>query len=104
MVEAVKLEVVKTLTAVQIRTREELPEADDRLHVENVRLQHPGMEEAAQGVEEAALGGNGDVALAEAATKRKAQPAMRSTQKVGRNEPCPCGSGKKYKHCHGKLA
>jgi preprotein translocase subunit SecA len=44
------------------------------------------------------------VALAEAATKRKAQPAMRSTQKVGRNEPCPCGSGKKYKHCHGKLA
>jgi preprotein translocase subunit SecA len=29
---------------------------------------------------------------------------VRSTQKVGRNDPCPCGSGKKYKHCHGKLA
>jgi len=28
----------------------------------------------------------------------------RSQPKVGRNEPCPCGSGKKYKHCHGKLA
>jgi preprotein translocase subunit SecA len=27
----------------------------------------------------------------------------RPTQKVGRNQPCPCGSGKKYKHCHGKL-
>ena len=25
-------------------------------------------------------------------------------RKVGRNDPCPCGSGKKYKHCHGKLA
>jgi preprotein translocase subunit SecA len=29
---------------------------------------------------------------------------VRSTQKVGRNDPCPCGSGKKYKQCHGKLA
>src|SRR5437763_501648 len=30
-------------------------------------------------------------------------PMLRHTQKVGRNGPCPCGSGKKYKHCHGKL-
>ncbi|MCZ7655606.1 MAG: SEC-C metal-binding domain-containing protein [Rhodocyclaceae bacterium] len=29
---------------------------------------------------------------------------MRHGQKVGRNDPCPCGSGKKYKHCHGKLS
>jgi len=29
---------------------------------------------------------------------------MRSTQKVGRNDPCPCGSGKKFKQCHGKLS
>jgi preprotein translocase subunit SecA len=29
---------------------------------------------------------------------------VRETRKVGRNEPCPCGSGKKYKHCHGALA
>ncbi|MER2603475.1 MAG: SEC-C metal-binding domain-containing protein [Candidatus Competibacter phosphatis] len=28
---------------------------------------------------------------------------MREGRKVGRNEPCPCGSGKKYKHCHGQL-
>ena len=28
----------------------------------------------------------------------------RAVQKVGRNDPCPCGSGKKYKHCHGQLA
>ncbi|HEV8096738.1 MAG TPA: SEC-C metal-binding domain-containing protein [Burkholderiales bacterium] len=28
---------------------------------------------------------------------------MRGAAKIGRNEPCPCGSGKKYKHCHGKL-
>jgi preprotein translocase subunit SecA len=31
-------------------------------------------------------------------------PQVREVRKVGRNEPCPCGSGKKYKHCHGQLA
>jgi preprotein translocase subunit SecA len=97
MVEAVKLEVTKTLTAVEIRTREEVPQADDSQHVENVRMQHADYEEAPSS------NGNGDVAIAEAATKKKAQPIVRHTQKVGRNDPCPCGSGKKYKHCHGKL-
>jgi len=29
---------------------------------------------------------------------------VRSSQKIGRNDPCPCGSGKKYKQCHGRLA
>ena len=33
-----------------------------------------------------------------------AQPVQRGDDKVGRNDPCPCGSGKKYKHCHGALA
>jgi preprotein translocase subunit SecA len=43
---------------------------------------------------------NGDVVVAEAPKKRP----VRVGQKVGRNDPCPCGSGKKYKHCHGKLS
>ena len=101
MVEAVKLEVTKTLTAVQIRTQDDI-KPDDQSHIENVRPLHPtsggGMEEL-----EPEYGSNGDVALAEAATKKKAQPIVRHTQKIGRNDPCPCGSGKKYKHCHGKL-
>jgi len=100
MVEAVKLEVIKTLTAVQIRSKDDV-KPDDESHVENVRPQHPslgGMEGAEPDY------GNGDVALAEAATKKKAQPVVRHTQKVGRNDPCPCGSGRKYKHCHGKLS
>ncbi len=100
MIEAVKLEVVKTLTAVEIRTREEVPQVDDRQHVENVRMQHSEYEEALVGANGDAAG---DVALAEAATKKKAQPMVRHAQKIGRNDPCPCGSGKKYKHCHGKL-
>jgi preprotein translocase subunit SecA len=94
MIESVKLEVVKTLTNVQYGERP--PEIDDRSHVENVRAQHGEFEEAVAG------DGNGDVALAEAATKKR--PITRVGQKVGRNDPCPCGSGKKYKHCHGKLA
>jgi preprotein translocase subunit SecA len=96
MVESVKLEVVKTLTNVQYGERP--PEVDDRQHVENLRAQHGELDEPA-----AIEGnGNGDVALAEAATKKR--PVTRPGQKVGRNDPCPCGSGKKYKHCHGKLA
>ena len=100
MVEAVKLEVIKTLTAVEIRTQEDI-RPDDQSHIENVKPVHAdsgGAEEA-----DAMYADNGDVALAEAATKKKAQPMVRHTQKVGRNDPCPCGSGKKYKHCHGKL-
>ena len=44
-----------------------------------------------------------DVAAASAAPDRP-QTVRRDGRKVGRNEPCPCGSGKKYKHCHGKLS
>ena len=88
MLEAVKLEVTKTLCLAEFRAGEEVPRADDAQHVENVRLQHADYEEA----------------LAEAAETKKSQPVVRPSQKVGRNEPCPCGSGKKYKHCHGKLA
>jgi len=100
MVESVKLEVIKTLTAVEIRTQEDL-RPDDQSHVENITPLHPvsgGAEEV-----EPEYAGNGDVALAEAATRKKAQPVVRHAQKIGRNDPCPCGSGKKYKHCHGKL-
>jgi preprotein translocase subunit SecA len=92
MLEAVKLEVIKTLTTVEIRAAEEVPQVDDKPHVENVRLQHAGYEEALAAGED------------EEKSKPAAPPAVRATRKVGRNDPCPCGSGKKYKHCHGKLA
>ncbi len=95
MVEAVKLEVTKTLTAVQIRTQEDI-KPDDESHVENVRPVHPGSDGGTQAQPDY----NGDVAVAEEPKKRP----VRVGQKVGRNDPCPCGSGKKYKHCHGKLS
>ena len=87
LLNAIKLEVTKNLTAVEIRTQEEVPKVDDAPHVENVRLQHADYEEA----------------LAAGTEEKKPQPQVRPLQKVGRNDPCPCGSGKKYKHCHGKL-
>jgi len=95
MIEAVKLEVTKTLTAVQIRTQEDL-KPDEESHVENVRTVHPSSDAGTQTEADE----NGEVALAEAPKKRP----VRVAQKVGRNDPCPCGSGKKYKHCHGKLS
>ncbi len=100
MLEAVKLEVTKTLTAVEIRTQEDI-RPDDQSHVENVRPVHApsGMSGAEAELEPAE---NGDVALAAAAV-RKQRPVVRQATKVGRNDPCPCGSGKKYKHCHGRL-
>jgi len=100
MVESVKLEVIKTLTAVEIRTQDDI-KPDDQSHVENVKPLHPTSASTEEAEPEYA--GNGDLALAEAATKKKAQPVVRHAQKIGRNDPCPCGSGKKYKHCHGKL-
>jgi preprotein translocase subunit SecA len=94
MIESVKLEVTKTLVAVQIRTQEDI-KPDDESHVENVRPIHPSSDGGAQ-----AQADDGDVAVAEAPKKRP----VRVGQKVGRNDPCPCGSGRKYKHCHGKLS
>jgi preprotein translocase subunit SecA len=45
-----------------------------------------------------------DAAMRKQGDAGKAQTIRRATPKVGRNDPCPCGSGKKYKHCHGKRA
>jgi preprotein translocase subunit SecA len=89
MLEAVKLEVTRTLVAIEIRSSDAAPQADVAPHVENVRMQHADYDTA--------LGaGEGEAAP-------KPQPA-RAGQKIGRNDPCPCGSGRKYKHCHGKLS
>ena len=95
MVEAVKLEVTKTLTAIEIRTQNDVPKPDDQSHVENVRPIHPSSDGGAQAEPDY----NGEVAVAEAPKQRP----VRVGQKVGRNDACPCGSGKKYKQCHGKL-
>ena len=100
MLETVKREVCRILTHLAIRTPEQVQQIEQLEAAarapERVQYQHPQLEEA--------LVGAGADAEAEVAPLRKPAPFVRQIGKVGRNDPCPCGSGKKYKHCHGKLA
>ncbi len=89
MFEQVKMEVTRILMSVQVRTAQEVEAvAEQAPELQNVRYQHADYDEA----------------LAEANSDEKAQPFVRTGEKVGRNDPCPCGSGKKYKQCHGRLS
>ncbi|MFW0094415.1 MAG: preprotein translocase subunit SecA [Coxiella endosymbiont of Haemaphysalis qinghaiensis] len=95
MLARIKYEVVATLSKLEVITKEQVVEQRQRLfHQPTTELQY-------QRAEMIALQGTIGVAVAEA---ESAQPFVRSQPKIGRNEACPCGSGQKYKHCHGKLA
>ncbi|HXF66889.1 MAG TPA: preprotein translocase subunit SecA [Burkholderiales bacterium] len=96
MLESIKSEVTRTLMSVQIRSAEELRQVEEPAAPRNIQYRH------------AEFTGSADMALeaepeGEVAVLERPQPFVRGTRKVGRNDPCPCGSGKKYKHCHGKL-
>ena len=104
MLDRIKADVTRTLMLVQIRSAEEVAQAEEPAQLRNVTYQHAEAVEAlAEGstVEGEAAAVQAETALAEAA---RAQPFVRPGQKVGRNDPCPCGSGKKYKVCHGRLS
>ena len=94
LLEKVKREVISLLARVRIRSEEEVAaaEAQERARAESInrqmQFQHPDM---------------GGMGADEEAADVRVQQALASGQ-VGRNDPCPCGSGKKFKHCHGQLA
>ena len=89
LLQSVRVEVTRMLTTVEIRSESQIEEAEAPPQLENVQYPHADYDEA--------LGtANGEQAAA--------QPEVRHVDKIGRNDPCPCGSGKKYKHCHGKLS
>jgi preprotein translocase subunit SecA len=104
MLDKVKRDVVAILSRVRIRSDEEIAqlEAEERRRLEaqtrKMNFEHADTggfgsdEEAAQAQ---ALAATGEGVLAQ---------ARNTGAKIGRNEPCPCGSGKKYKQCHGQLA
>ncbi|BBB59093.1 protein translocase subunit SecA [Undibacterium sp. KW1] len=97
MLEAIKNEVVRTVVTVRIQSREEIDAAEERLaqsQIENVHYQHADFDADATPEE----------MLAPVADFGTDQPEINYALKVGRNDPCPCGSGKKFKQCHGKLA
>jgi preprotein translocase subunit SecA len=94
LLDVIKMEVTRVLMAVRIQTESQVAEAAEAIEeraarLENVRYTHPN--------EDGSVSQEADVATAVAT-------AVAQVPRVGRNEPCPCGSGKKYKHCHGRLA
>jgi preprotein translocase subunit SecA len=85
MLSGIKAEVTQTTTTVQVRAPEDVQAVDLHDALSNVQYEHAGFDEAQ------------DFAAAET------ESAGLDFSNVGRNDPCPCGSGKKFKQCHGKL-
>ena len=103
MLDRVKHDAASMLSKVEVRTQEEVDreEAEQRERLMHaLQAQHAEAQSAliAEGNEQ--LARDGDAIAAEA---ERAPPFQRNDRKVGRNEPCPCGSGKKFKHCHGTI-
>ena len=92
MLEEIKNDVTKILLTVQIRNEQQVEEVTETMKSpENIQLHHAAYDEALE--EEAS----------NSTHQSEKQPFVRQNDKVGRNQPCPCGSGKKYKQCHGKI-
>jgi len=107
LLERMKYEVITILSKVKIQSNEQVEqlEPNENPKVENVNYQHA----SAQGIQEAegaaeAGAAEGQSAEQDAEKADVKQPYQREQRKIGRNEPCYCGSGKKYKQCHGKLS
>jgi preprotein translocase subunit SecA len=92
LLDIVKREVTQVTMLVQVRSQADVDVVDKPVEIENVQYQHADYDEALGTAPEP----TGEPAAA--------VPFERAGAKIGRNEPCPCGSGKKYKQCHGKLS
>jgi preprotein translocase subunit SecA len=102
MLDMIKNEVIRMVMTVRIQSREEVEAAEAALaaqqaQLENINYQHADFNPAAAPEE---LLAPTTAASGVATEEQEGYAAM----KVGRNDPCPCGSGKKFKQCHGKLA
>lgn len=100
MLDTMKRDVVRVVSRVKVQSREEMEEVERRRKEElerelaQARLQHDETSATAAAGDE---GGS-------AQPQGTPDTFVREGRKVGRNEPCPCGSGKKYKQCHGKVS
>ena len=97
LLNTVKSEVTKVTMLVQVRQQEDVEPVEQVSNVANVQYQHADFEEALANPQ-------GDFSDEEMAQMANGTPIVREGVKVGRNDPCPCGSGKKYKQCHGALS
>ena len=98
LLDRLKYEVIRFLSHVQVQRQDEAQEIERRRREAAAKQQMAFEHAQASGVAQAGEGV--DAAPAE---PEKPQTIVRNTPKVGRNDPCPCGSGKKYKQCHGAL-
>ena len=94
LLDRIKYELIQRLSNIQIREEPDLSEFEHHEQPE-MEFQHDDVN--------ALSGTGGDSGGHPPEQEDKAQPFVRDGQKVGRNQPCPCGSGKKYKQCCGKL-
>ena len=94
LLNTIKTEVTKVTMLVQVKTEADVEAVERPVEVENVQYQHADYDEALG----LAAADEGEAAA------QAGQPVVREGMKVGRNDPCPCGSGKKYKQCHGVLS
>jgi preprotein translocase subunit SecA len=106
LIDRVRADVVKVLMNVRVQSQEEVAQAEQQIEAQAERRA-----EAAQAQHASLAAAVSDepadveaLTLPEQDADAKAQPFKRFGDKIGRNDPCPCGSGKKYKQCHGKLA
>ncbi|MCC5855784.1 MAG: preprotein translocase subunit SecA [Idiomarina sp.] len=98
MLEALKVDVVSILSKVRVRAEEDVEAVEaQRRKADAMPREYKHESSPTSGAAGAAAGAPG------AGMGISGQPVVREGDKVGRNDPCPCGSGKKFKHCHGKL-
>ena len=105
MLERVKFDTASMLTRVEIRSEAEMQREEEerqRKLLAALQLQHAEAASALAAAPSAEEAERELMADADGAASPQS-PTVRGERKVGRNEPCPCGSGKKYKHCHGTL-
>lgn len=99
MLSNIKHDVIRILSHVQVQQEAEVEEMERRRREAEAAAAQQYSYQHAQ-----SSGMSGEEQAEEQGDDSNAQPFVREGRKVGRNEPCPCGSGKKYKQCHGKLS
>jgi preprotein translocase subunit SecA len=101
LLERIKRDVIAALARVQVRGEQDVEKVEERRRPDPQRMQYQHAPAAPAAPEPAAQPSPAPTAAH--AVPRPAQQPVRADRKVGRNEPCPCGSGLKYKQCHGRL-
>ncbi|MCK5921147.1 MAG: SEC-C domain-containing protein, partial [Methylococcales bacterium] len=105
LLDTIKFEIVGLLSKVQFRSEEELERMEAERAPQQMQMNHPTLDaaSAAETASQYTPQATPDSPAPEPVVQGADETYVRQGEKVGRNAPCPCGSGKKYKKCHGKL-